>query len=269
MRTRWWALPVLSCLAAVPAAAQATADQARLSFGIAAGATSGTGLWTVTGQPLLDGPLVDTLRINRRIRGGLGVVFYGIYFPSDHWGFTGEAMLVGLGFEDDCERTVASGSLRNAAICDAINQNTDPSTAVALSVGALYRVWSRHTFSPYARAHLGLAVSQHSSIQVEPEVPSDPNDPGSEPTQFILYDDPGSRQLSPVLGLGVGFTAALGHGYQLRWEGRDNIIGVQRVTGTTFGAPNLEPSHSRAFKHVFSVTIGFEVVLERRRGRRY
>ena len=55
----------------------------------------------------------------------------------------------------------------------------------------------------------------------------------------------------------------VGHGYQIRWEARDNITGIETVTGPTFGAPNLSPPHKVAYKHVFSITFGFDVVLAR------
>jgi hypothetical protein len=87
-------------------------------------------------------------------------------------------------------------------------------------------------------------------------------------SELVVYEDDHQSRVEPALALGAGFTAAVGKGYQLRWEIRDNIVGVQRVTGTTPEARTVPP-HERAFKHVFSMTIGFDVVLERRRGRRY
>jgi hypothetical protein len=74
--------------------------------------------------------------------------------------------------------------------------------------------------------------------------------------------------VAPVLGLGIGFTAAVAKGYQLRWEVRDNIAGVQRVTAATAQARTIPP-HKMTYKHLFSLMIGFDVVLERRPGRRY
>jgi hypothetical protein len=71
-----------------------------------------------------------------------------------------------------------------------------------------------------------------------------------------------------MLGIGAGVTAAIGPGYQLRWEVRDNITGVQRVTAATPEA-RVIPPHEVTYKHLFSMSIGFDVVLERRRGRRY
>jgi hypothetical protein len=60
----------------------------------------------------------------------------------------------------------------------------------------------------------------------------------------------------------------LGRAYHLRWEVRDNIVGIERVSGPT-PAPRMEPPHDRIYKHLFSVLIGIDVILERSRGRRY
>lgn len=264
MRIRWIALAAIAAVAGTPLAAQRTADQARLSLGLSAGATTGTSLWRITGQPIFTSSIdIDTFNLSRRSRGALAVVFHGTYFPGEHWGFTGEAMLIGLGQEDDCELSFASGSAEAAEICNSINGNDSPGSAVALSLGTLYRIKSHSVISPYARVSAGLVISQNSTIQTDGFFTS------TEPTRFTVYDDPSRRQVAPVLGLGVGFTAALGRGYQLRWEIRDNIVGLDRVTAPTFGTPNLEPAHKVGYQHVWSVTFGFDVVLERRRGRRY
>jgi hypothetical protein len=83
-----------------------------------------------------------------------------------------------------------------------------------------------------------------------------------------VYSDDRNSRVEPTVAIGVGFTAAVGKGYNLRWEVRDNITGIQSVTGTTPIA-GFVPPHKRVFKHLFSMTVGFDVVLERRRGRRY
>lgn len=267
MRIRWIVLAAIAAFTGTPLAAQRTADQARLSLGLAAGASTGTTLWSIAGQPIFTSSvLVDTVGLSRRTRGALAVVFHGTYFPGEHWGFTGEAMLLGLGMEDHCELTFSSGSTAGAQICNSINGNDTRGSAVALSVGTMYRILSRSILSPYARVHAGLVVSQHSTVQLDGFFTDQST---QEQVRFTVYDDPTRAQATPVLGLGVGFTAALGRGYQLRWEVRDNIVGIDRVTAPTFGSPNLEPEHDRGFKHVWSVTFGFDVVLERRRGRRY
>lgn len=266
MRIRLLALVALVGLAGTPLSAQRTADQARLSLGLSAGVTTGTTLWTISGQPIFTSSVaVDTVLLSRKTRGALAVVFHGTYFPSEHWGFTGEAMLLGLGSEDSCELTFSSGSTTGAEICNSINGQDTPGSAVSLSVGSMYRIMSRRVISPYARVSAGLVISQHSTIQTDGFFTG----PSAEEVRFTVYDDPGRARGIPVVGLGAGFTAALGRGYQLRWELRDNIVGLDKVSQPTFGTPNLEPQHERGWKHVWSVTFGFDVVLERRRGRRY
>ncbi len=256
---------LLALGAASSLAAQKTADQARLSLGVAAGIAAGTDLWTVSGQPIADTVgLVDYLRLSRRIRSSLSVVFHGTYFPGDHWGITGEAQLLGLGTEDQCTDTAPSGSRRAQIVCNNLQGNTSAASAVALSVGAIYRVASHRVISPYARAHLGAVITQHSTIRVDGIDDTDPNDPVTVP----IFTDPTRRQIMPVLGLGVGFTAAVGPGYQLRWELRDQITGVDKVTGST-PMPGLEPPHKMVIKNLITVTFGFDVVLERKRGHRY
>ena len=268
MRNRWMTLTVLATLASSPLVAQRTADQARLSLGIAGGATVGTDLWTINDQPILDGANIDTVAIGRRVRSSLAIVFHGTYFPGNHFGFTGEAMLIGLGFEDECQVRFASGSSRNAAICNSVNTGDSPASAVALSIGSQYRIWSQRTVSPYVRGHVGLVMTQHTGVQLAGTF-TITDTSGTQLVLYNLYHDPKNRRVTPVFGVGIGFTAALGHGYQLRWEARDNITGIETVTGPTFGSPNVEPPHKTTYKHVFSVTFGFDVVLERRRGRRY
>jgi hypothetical protein len=271
MHRRWMTLTALATLASSPLLAQRTADQARLSLGLAFGVTSGTDLWRVPNQPIFGGlSLVDTLDIGRRIRPSLAVIFHGTYFPGEHWGITGEAMLIGLGFEDDCEVKFFSGSVSDTEVCNSINGTNTPASAAALSIGTEYRIRSHQTVSPYLRAHVGLVMTQHSPLKMDGTFTTTDTTSGiTTVVLYRLYDDPKQRRIRPVFGLGVGFTALMGRGYQLRIEGRDNITGTERVTGPTFGAPFLVPPSKTVYKHIFSVTFGFDVVLERRRGRRY
>ena len=55
----------------------------------------------------------DTLELTRDLKSGLAVVFHGTYFATEHLGITGEAMLVGLGLEDQCKLLSSSGSVQN------------------------------------------------------------------------------------------------------------------------------------------------------------
>jgi hypothetical protein len=245
-----------------PARAQ-TKDQSRLVFTISAGAVGGKDLWFVGNQPVQFTAVVDTFAIGRRVRSTLAIGFGGTYFPGDHLGWTGEAFLTGLGFEDSCRLAFSSGSTDAATTCQSIQGATKSATAVTLSVGPIYRINSQSLFSPYARANLGVVISNQSSIRTIGQFPTIEG-----LADKVIYDDDHDSRIAPSLALGVGFTAAVAPGYQLRWEIRDNITGIQKVTSST-PQTDVVPPHELTYKHLFSLTIGFDVVLERRRGRRY
>jgi hypothetical protein len=246
-----------------PAWAQRTGDQARLIFTVSGGVVAGKRLWSVDAQPVQFTTPADTFALGRRIRSNIAIGFGGTYFPGEHFGIGAEGFLVGLGFEDSCRLAFSSGSGDVATACQSIQGATKGATAVLLSVGPVFRVNSRSLFSPYVRANLGLVFSNQSSLRTIGRFPTPDGT-----ADLIVYDDDHDTRVAPALGLGAGFAAAIGKGYQLRWEVRDNIVGVQRVTGSAPEA-RVVPPHQMTYKHLFSMTIGFDVVLERRRGRRY
>jgi opacity protein-like surface antigen len=243
--------------------AQRTGDQSRLIFTVSGGIVLGDDLWSVAAQPVQFIDPTDTFALSRRITNNLGIGFGGTYFPGEHLGIAVEGFLVGLGFEDSCRQVFASGNVDVATACQSIQGATKSATSVFLSAGPVYRINSRSLFSPYVRANLGLVFSNQSSIRTIGRFLSSEGQ-----VDLIVYDDDHDSRVEPALGLGAGITAAVASGYQLRWEVRDNIVGVQTVTGSTPVA-RVVPPHERTFKHLFSMTIGFDVVLERRRGRRY
>ena len=247
-------------LAAPPLSAQQTVDQARLMLTIGGGFVGGGSLWHIPNQPIADGFLgVDTFDLTRRIRPILGVVFSGTYFPGEHVGFHGEAFLLGLGTEDDC-RLATAGTPRTVSVCGSIDGSKKSATAVSISGGVVYRIMSRRLISPYDRLSLGLAYTPQSTISAKGITET-----GSE---LVVYSDPDPKRLTGYASLAGGFTAAVARGYQIRLEVRDNYVGVRRVTSATSGA-DFTPPTSLDGKHIFSLTMGFDVVLERRRGRRY
>jgi hypothetical protein len=264
VRERIWAALLIGG-AAVPSTgwSQATKDQSRLIFTVSAGAIAGRELWAVGAQSVQFTDPIDTLAVERRIRSSLGIGFAGTYFPGDHLGFALEAFLVGLGFEDACRVTFSSGSVDVVNACASIQGATKSATAVTLAVGPILRFSSRKLFSPYARANLGVVFSNQSSIRMVGQFP----DPEGL-VDLVIYDDDHESRVEPSLALGAGITTAIAPGYQLQWEVRDNIVGIQTVTGASPQA-RMIPPHELTFKHLFSVTVGFNVVLERRRGRRY
>jgi hypothetical protein len=105
-------------------------------------------------------------------------------------------------------------------------------------------------------------VTNQSSVRVE----------GTSQSNFgavtVVYAEDNKTRVKPAFALGVGTTFAMGRGYALRWEVRDNLVGLVAVKGPTGGVLETPPRET-VYKHLFSIHIGLDVVLERARGRRY
>jgi hypothetical protein len=250
-----------------PASAQRTRDRTRLVFTISGAYIGGVGLWNIADQPVTDrsgGPtgLTDHYILSRSTKNTIGGAFAGTYFKGKHLGITAEGLLLGLGYEDNCQLRPPVQSSLNDIRCQALDLQDRSAAAVAISAGAIYRLAPDEFISPFARISVGALVNNQSPILLVSE-------PGAPNGDLTVYDDPhkGTR-IRPALGIGVGTTIAAGKAYQLRWEVRDNILGIQRVTGPTAEAEEIPP-HETAYKHHFSLLIGLDVVLERRPGRRY
>ena len=266
MRRRLRATFVL-CLAGAASdlRAQATSDQAQLEFTIGIGQTSGGGqLWRVGNQPFVVGPgIIDTLAVSRTFRRTTNVSFSGTYFPGNHLGFVGEAQLLGLGTEDDCGIRYTQGAIITSDLCSSIRRAERNATSVALSVGAVYRFASRQPVHPYLRLGGGLIATQQSFLKTHGDVGG-----SGAPADLVLYDDDNVTTVKPFILFGGGVVAVIGKGFQFRFEAHDNWIRVPAVTGPTIQQGLIPPSTVVA-KHLLSFTVGFDIVLERKRGRRY
>jgi hypothetical protein len=253
---------VLLAAHATPAAAQATGDRARLVFTVSGGYVQGRGLWAVPSQPV-QGPLsVDNLALSRSIKATFGAGFSGTYFPGEHVGLSADFVLLGLGYDDSCRLLGPAQSIRNAEVCAEIDEQEKSAAAVTVSAGATFRFFSREFISPFARINAGLLFSNQSSVLTQGISVS------NQGALLTIFEDEHRTRVSPALAIGVGTTTPIGRAYHLRWEVRDNIVGVEAVTGPS-SAAGLEPPHERKYKHLFSILIGIDVVLERSRGRRY
>jgi len=237
-----------------------------LTLGLGMNSGGGT-LWSVGNQPFITNGETDTLAISRQFRRSLNVVFSGTYFPGPNLGFRGEAMLIGLGTRDAC-RIVAGGASRETSdLCGSLNRSERSATAASLSVGMVYRAWSRSVVHPYLAVHGGIVITQQSFLKTTGEVVPDTNNP-TMVADLTLYDDADADKLHPYLGLGGGIVAVIAPGYQIRFELRDNYVRIPAVRGPTI-RQNLEPRRTTVGKHLLSFAVGFDVVLERKRGRRY
>jgi opacity protein-like surface antigen len=264
MRTRMAvAVGLLLATQTAIAAAQRTGDRAQLAFTISGAYISGKGLWTVPNQVVDDGSLQTDLLISRSIQSTIGAALGATYYPKDKFGLTAEAFLLGLGYDDSCQVTSSENSPTVVDVCQDINQQERSAATVALTVGGIFRIASREFISPFARAGVGLLFINQSPLLTQGVSPS-----AEGPVLLVIYDDEAQTRVRPAFGLGVGATMVLSRGYHLRWEVRDNIVGIDAVTGPVSPVGQIPP-HETIYKHLFSVLIGIDVILERQRGRRY
>lgn len=259
------ALAALAVLAA-PAAAQATRDQARLVFTIFGAYNGGGDLWEVGVQPVrfpgFDPSEVDSLALSRKLDAGIGVGVSATYFPGQVIGYIGEVSLLGTGYEDGCELISPPTNSTGEVACSGLDGAEKGASMVLLSVGVVARAMSQGIVSPYLRAGVGVGIGSQSSLRML--APTD----GTQGEVFLVYDDDTNTRVTPALLLGAGVTAQIATGLQLRAEARDNITGFAAVTGPTV-IDGRVPPHETQYKHIWTVSIGMDIVLERKRGRRY
>ncbi|HEU5261207.1 MAG TPA: hypothetical protein VFU41_07260 [Gemmatimonadales bacterium] len=260
-------LALLATIAPPPARAAAQQGaEANLVLTLLGGVVGGADLWTIDRQAYCavfsNGGCAapyDTLGLARAMTSSLAIGAGMTYFPGPRFGFQAEIAYVGLPLNDDCRVLNASPTPPTPEVCADIRRASQTTGAVSFTASTLLRASPRGTLSPFVRGGLGLIVYNHSTIEVWGE------DGTGAAYQVIRDDDP--RRLAASLVLGVGATVALGSGYQLRLEGRDVIAGFERVTGS---ADNLgNPPVGTRYNHHFALSIGLDVVLERKRGRRY
>ena len=263
MRMKEAVAVAFACVATLcsPLAAQRTRDRPTLIFTVSGAYLGGVGLWSVPDQPVPDNDGLDHFALSRSVKRTIGAGFSGTYFRGHHIGLTAEAFLLGLGYDDACRLVAPPQSESNVQRCNSIDQKERSAAAVTLSGGLVYRIASDEFISPFARVGVGVLVNNQSPLLLVGEASN-----GAE--RFIYVDDKTGTRLRPAFALGVGTTIAAGKGYQLRWEVRDNIVGIQRVTSATIGTGQVPP-HETAYKHIFSLNVGLDVILERVRGRRY
>ncbi len=258
-------LLVASLLSASLARAQ-TADQAKLMFSLGIGQSSGGGrLWSVGAQPFIINPsITDTLAVDRQFKRSLDVVLSGTYFPGNNLGINVEAQLLGLATEDGCRITSLSPQQITQDLCRSISRSDRRGSSAALSGGLVYRVGSHQPIHPYVRANLGLLITQQSFLKTAGDV----RGVSGETATATLFEDDNPSTVKPYFSFGGGVVAVIGRGYQFRFELRDNLVQVARVTDNT-ARQQLKPPFDFVGKHILTATIGFDIVLERKRGRRY
>jgi hypothetical protein len=267
------ALCCVLLLALLPASAGAQRrDQPQLLLTIFGGVTTGSSLWLIGRQPLslLEDPSrYDTLRLARALESAVSVGASAMYFPSPHVGLSAEIFFMGFGLDDQCEfvyRDPVSGRDNDWStdqICADITERGGSASTVAFTAGGTYRFAPRAFASPYLRLHAGFATRNASTVELTGRFTD-----GTGITQArLIIADPDRSSLTPTLNAGLGVMVPVGRGYQVGLELRDNLLSVPKVTGPA-SVLAVAPT-ATTLKHGVSLVVRFDIVLERRRGRRY
>jgi len=259
---------LLACLALllapVAAHAQATRDESRLVFTVGGGYAFGNDLWKVPAQPFVDGPLVDILELERTLANTWTATLAVTYFKGPSLGFTLDGTLINLQQNDSCRLLSGSGSPVAPAVCDSINGRGLSAMSAAFSVGAIYRVASRGAVSPYVRLQGGLFFGSLPSTLLTSEY-----DGGlGEPILVIIYPNEDNNWVRGQFAAGAGVTIPFSKAWHGRLEGRATTYGVPAIDGAT-EFQGLEAPTSTRWLTQWSIHFGIDLVLEKKRGRRY
>ena len=263
-------LLALTCTVAGPGRTQ-TPGQPNLVLTIVGGVVTGHALWVIDKQPfcLLTSSGAcsgnyDTLRLSRSIGSSLALGAAATYFPWPHVGLHAEISYLGLPIDDGCVGLFyyPDPDNKHKQICDNLSGQAGAGGAISVFAGVTLRAATRRAFSPYVRGSVGMVNLSRSTVEV---VGDYVDGAGAQARQVIRDQTP--RHLAPMFGAAAGFTSPLGPGYQFRLEVRDVVTSLERVTGPADGL-TIAPVSARYYHHV-ALILGLDVVLERKRGRRY
>ena len=259
-------LALLLCLAGIPVAleAQATGDQSRLAFTVFGGYIGGQDLWKVGAQPLVDDAFTDVLELTRKFEPSWTAGLSVTYFLGANIGLTGELQVIDSRMRTSCSVLTQSGSEINDEICGSIDGTIRSTLSSAFSLGAIFRVLSREDISPYFRAQGGIFMIGASTTGVTGTWVGD-----DLLTRYVdIYPEDGNSHVSAQFQLGAGVTIPIAKAYHLRVEGRGISYGVPIVIGPTEVQGVIPPTETR-WNTQFQLLVGIDLVLERKRGRRY
>ncbi len=273
MRPRAVGLSLVLWCAASPALAQ-RGPEPTMILTLFGGATTGHQLWRVARQPLCviapNGSCssqFDTLDLQRDVGPSLVFGASGVYFPQPHLGVEGEIFYVGLPFDDSCRGVYFNPDPNppsaSEKVCLDITAESPGTSAIAFYGGLVLRGSPRHAISPYARLGLGLVTYSGGTIEMSGAYD---DGTGNIQSRAVLIDDR-PKTSSVSLQTAVGMTTRITPGYQFRLEIHDALIPLQRAAGPA-GTTLQPPKATRTYHHLL-LTMGLDVVLEKKRGRRY
>lgn len=270
MRKPSFAALVLIGLAA-PLAAQSR-QAPNLVFTISGGLTLGGDFWQVSPQPYPVPPnAADSFTLGRIRRPGLVATLGASLFRSPHLGYWAEVGYFGIATESRCRPLgpyAPDPDNTTQQACDGIQGAHVPSSTVGFQLGLVYRIAPARFVSPYLRAGAGLATLGASFVQTAAVVGSQQCAPNST-CQVALLTDRNRRDVSGMATAAAGFTLSTGPAYKVRIEARDLVAWLPNVEGPAPPGALQAPPVGTKVRHVLVFTAGVDIVLVRRRGRRY
>lgn len=262
--------------AAVPAAAQ-TRSQPTLALTIFGGAVTGHSLWHVDRQPFevvavtQPNPVqfggtgqFDTLALTRTIGSSLLIGASATFYQSPGLGFQFEMEYLSLPLENGCRGLFynADPDNKNQQMCDNVGGAQLSASGIGIYLGVTLRAAARGSISPYFRAGAGLTSISRSSVAMASVFTYQ----GVPFQRDFTFDDKPVKTSGSLL-LGTGLTMPLGPGYQVRLELRDLLAKLTRLDGPA-DVNGFGPTSAKLYHHL-ALSIGLDVVLEQKRGRRY
>jgi hypothetical protein len=240
--------------------------QPTLVLTIYAGANSGHELWGIDRQTIVYGSSPDTVSLTRQLNAALmlGGVFQ--LFPrGGALGFSVDLGWRSLGLDDTCAPAAPfqpdTDARSNQILCDNISAQAQPGgSVISLGVTGILRLAPGGAVSPYLRAGGSLSFTTVSAIEL-----AAPDTLGGIPRVVIIDDAP--RRNSLGLLAAAGLIVRAGPAYQIRLEIRDDMSTIERVTGRASGLA-VAPTEVALF-HNLGLVLGFDVLLEQKRTRRY
>jgi len=241
------------------------------------GYRTGHDLWTRNDQLfLVQTPIgpnpnqYDTLDLQNQVTPGFVIGAAGTYFPRPNLGFEGEIAFLGMGLESRCTirqyQPPPSGDV-DPELCTSLNGASSSLSAVSFSVGLVARLRPDKATYPYVRASVGVVARTRSTIEL---IGSFADTARNALEEVIIVGDSFPNKTRAHLSFAAGLALSLGPASQLRLEARDIVTSLDRVTGLADASRGtLYPPHAGRSLHSFAFIVAFDVILEKRRGRRY
>jgi hypothetical protein len=143
-----------------------------------------------------------------------------------------------------------------------------PTSAVGFQVGLTYRLAPEASVMPYVRAGAGPAFLGNSFVQTQGLVQAASCRTTNNLCYITFVTAETTREMTWLVTLAAGATIGARSGSRLRFEVRDLIGALPVPTGPANPSTTSAPVATRV-RHIPTFIAGFDIVLERRRGRRY